>query len=124
MSQLEIHHADGNVTYAELSQEKPLLIGSGTNCDVVLTGPEVKRIHCRIVWREDRWRIEVAADAEGVRVGNKVVKAGTVRPGDIIGIAGCRIYMDAPKGELASEAADEHPAYAGSFDEADRKSVV
>jgi outer membrane protein assembly factor BamB/pSer/pThr/pTyr-binding forkhead associated (FHA) protein len=95
MPQLEIHHADGNVTYAELQQEKPLLIGSMPNCDVVLRDPSVKRVHCRIVWRDNRWRVEVAADAGTVRIGDKHVKAGTVRTGDVIGIAGYRIYMDA-----------------------------
>ena len=54
MPQLEIHHADGNVTYAELTQQKPLMVGSGTNCDIVLSDPGVKRVHCRIVWRADK----------------------------------------------------------------------
>lgn len=99
MPQLEIHHADGNITYAELSQQKPLMIGSGANCDIVLSDPGVKRIHCRLVWRDDRaeWRVEVAADAGGVSLGGRSVKAGSIRSGDVLGIASCRIYMDDAK---------------------------
>jgi outer membrane protein assembly factor BamB len=113
MPQLEIHHADGNVTYAELSQQKPLLIGSTSNCDVVLSDPEVKRVHCRIVWRDARWRLEVAADAGTVQLGDKHVKAGTVRSGDVIGIAGCRIYLD--EGAGAAEPVREPDHYAADL---------
>jgi outer membrane protein assembly factor BamB len=96
MPQLEIHHADGNVTYSELSQQKPVMVGSGQNCDVVLTDPSVKRVHCRIVWRADKgeWRVEVAADAGGVTLGGRSVKAGSLRSGDVVGIGNCRLYMD------------------------------
>jgi outer membrane protein assembly factor BamB len=96
MPQLEIHHSDGNVTYAELTRDKPLMVGSGSNCDIVLADSDVKRVHCRILWRSDRseWRVEVAADAGGVQLGGKFVKAGTIRSGDVIGISNCRIYID------------------------------
>ncbi len=94
MPQLEIHHEDGNVTYAELSPSKPLMVGSAANCDIVLASPDVKRVHCRIVHRDGRWRVEVAADAGSVQLGDKSVKAGTIRGGDVLGIAGFRIYMD------------------------------
>jgi outer membrane protein assembly factor BamB len=111
MPQLEIHHADGNVTYAELTQDKPLMVGTGSNCDVVLADPEVKRVHCRIVWRPDRseWRVEVAADAGGVQLGGRVVKAGTIRSGDVIGISNCRIYVDDAQSAKSLAAADEMP---------------
>jgi outer membrane protein assembly factor BamB len=72
-----------------------LLIGSGQNCDVVLRSPEVKRVHCRLVSRDGRWRIEVATDAAGVRLGDKVVKAGTISSGDILEIGDAKIYVDA-----------------------------
>jgi len=97
MPQLEIHHADGNVTYAQLTSEKPLMVGSGANCDVVLSDPGVKRVHCRLVCRDDRWRVEVAADAGTVQLGGKQVKAGTIRSGDVLGIGSCRIYVDEGK---------------------------
>jgi outer membrane protein assembly factor BamB len=108
MPQLEIHHADGNVTYAELTQVKPLMVGSGANCDVVLSDPAVKKVHCRLLWRPDRaeWRVEVAADAGGVQLGGRAVKAGTIRSGDVIGVASCRIYVDDAQAAKASESGE------------------
>jgi outer membrane protein assembly factor BamB len=108
MPQLEIHHADGNVTYAELTQDKPLMVGSASNCDVVLSDPAVKRVHCRLLWRPDRseWRVEVAADAGGVQLGGKAVKAGTIRAGDVIGVANCRIYVDDAAGKKSMSESD------------------
>lgn len=116
MPQLEIHHADGNVTYAELTHDKPLMVGSGSNCDVVLSDPAVKRVHCRLVWRPDRseWRVEVAADAGGVQLGGRTVKAGTIRSGDVIGIASCRIYMDEQQPAVAASEPDE---FSGQIDD-------
>ena len=109
MPQLEIHHADGNVTYADLTQDKPLMVGSAPTCDIVLADPEVKRVHCRMVWRPDRgeWRVEVAADAGSVQLGSKHVKAGTIRSGDVIGIANCRIYVDEAQPAPASSQSGE-----------------
>ena len=62
------------------------MIGSGPNCDVVLNAPDIKRIHCRIVWRGDRWRIEVAEGAGGVMLKNQPVKAGTLKAGDTVSL--------------------------------------
>jgi outer membrane protein assembly factor BamB len=115
MPQLEIQHANGNVSYAELTEAKPLLIGSGPNCDIVLKSPEVKRIHCRIVARDGRWRLEVATDAAGVRLGDKVVKAGTVQSGDVLEIGDAKIYIDSAAAAAAEPAAMANPY--GSLDE-------
>src|SRR3990172_5756679 len=94
MPQLEIHHADGNVSYAQLSPDKPALVGSAPKCDVILKSSDVRSIHCRIIWREDRWRLEVAADAGSVYLKDKLVKAGTIQSGDVITIGEHRIYLD------------------------------
>jgi outer membrane protein assembly factor BamB len=109
MPQLEIHHADGNVTYAELTEQKPVMVGSGQNCDIVLSDPSVKRVHCRIVWRADKgeWRVEVAADAGGVTLGGRSVKAGSIHSGDVVGIGSCRLYLDDAQGAKPSSVSAE-----------------
>ncbi len=94
MTQLQVYDAAGNVRYLPLPTNKPVLVGTSPKCDVVLGGEGINRVHCRIVWREGSWRVEVATDAPGVLLGGRSVMAAKLRPGDEIGIGPCRIILE------------------------------
>lgn len=116
--QLETHHPDGTVSHTPLTNARPLLIGSASNCDLVLRGADIKRVHCRILWKDDRWRVEVSKDAGTIKLGDRVIQGGRIHPGDVLGIGGYRIYVDDGSGaHPRSDEAVEPSAYADVMDD-------
>jgi hypothetical protein len=73
MPEIEIHYPDGLVGYKTLSTDAPLVVGSGSGCDVQLDAPNVSKKHFLFRWSNsgNTWRFDVGKELDGVQLNGR-----------------------------------------------------
>ncbi len=56
MATLEIHDKEGRVKYIELTRDHPVLFGTSSACDVVLSGEFIRPVHGRIRYKAKKFK--------------------------------------------------------------------
>lgn len=64
--------------------DRPLQIGRGTSCDVVLADLAVSRRHARIRWQDEELVLEDLGSSGGTYVNGERVQRCSLRPGDVV----------------------------------------
>ncbi|MBD89384.1 MAG: AAA family ATPase [Deltaproteobacteria bacterium] len=77
-------------------------IGSSPECDLVLDHPTVSRLHARLEFELDGYRISDLRSKNGVRVSGVRVRDGFLRPGDevLFGEVGLRFGLESQRVEV------------------------
>ncbi len=73
-------------TRGEEFEKDELLIGRGSNCDILLPGKLVSLNHAKIHFRDNELLIEDLKSLNGVRVNNQVVSRASLKVGDTVQI--------------------------------------
>ena len=63
---------------------KPLQIGRGTSCDIVLADLAVSRRHARIHWQDEELVLEDLGSSGGTYVNGARVERCSLEPGDLV----------------------------------------
>jgi predicted component of type VI protein secretion system len=71
-----------------------LLIGRAHDCDVLLDGSNVSRLHARLSFRDGRWILRDLASTNGTVVNGTKVGRCELRPGDELVIGSHRLRVD------------------------------
>ena len=93
MATLEIHDKEGRVKYIELTRDHPVLFGTSSACDVVLSGEFIRPVHGRIRCKAKKFKVEASPDAEFVLINGHKMTTGSVRQGDEITVGDCRMFL-------------------------------
>ena len=83
--------ARGDVT--ALGVTRPLVIGRGSECDLVLASPRVSRRHCVVRPGEAAVEVEDLGSSNGTRVNGVAVRQRTLREGDLIEVGGVALVF-------------------------------
>ena len=88
MPEIEIHYPDGLVGYKTLTPDAPLVVGSGSGCDVQIDAPEVAKKHFLFRWSNsgNTWRFDVGKEYDGVQINGKPSKGETIGPDDEVSL--------------------------------------
>jgi outer membrane protein assembly factor BamB len=105
MATLEVHDGEDRVQFIELSREHPIIFGSSSTCDIVLSGEEIRPVHGRIRWKKGRFRIEASPDARFVTVNGTRMTSSSLRQGDEVELGPCRMILS-----RADQAGEEKPS--------------
>ena len=74
---------------------QPLVIaGRLPSADLMWEWPEISRVHCRLEWRRNRWRITDLESANGFYVNGTRQGDCDLRPGDSLTIADRTLEVD------------------------------
>lgn len=65
---------------------KGLRMGREPDCEIVLEGEQISRVHAQIIPDDDSWRIEDCGSLNGTHVNSHPVERSILQPGDIIRI--------------------------------------
>jgi adenylate cyclase len=68
-------------------EQKNLVVGRASDCDVVIHINTVSSHHCRLMLHEGYWRVKDLGSRNGTRVNNMKVDDHLVQPGDILSLA-------------------------------------
>jgi hypothetical protein len=71
-----------------------LLVGRHPRCDLVVDDLNVSRRHAELMFRDGAWVIRDLGSTNGTTVNGAPVGRSTVRPGDIVGLAGQLVQID------------------------------
>lgn len=71
--------------------ERPITIGRGADCDVVVADQKLSRHHCRIEPENDSWVVVDLNSRNGTFIARDRVQKHTLRSGDMIAVADVRI---------------------------------
>lgn len=78
----------------ELVGERPLTLGRGQQCDVVVKHDTVSRMHAEIRRQDTCWYVRDLGSCNGTWIeGRRVDRAVRVRPGDQILLGGCLLLV-------------------------------
>ncbi|MGI8779707.1 MAG: FHA domain-containing protein [Solirubrobacteraceae bacterium] len=78
----------------DLVRERPLVLGRGQHCDVVLNHDTVSRTHAEIRRHGDGWCVRDLSSSNGTWIdGRHVGRAESVRRGDQILLGGCPVLL-------------------------------
>ena len=90
---------------------KNFRVGRAPQCEVVVEGPRVSRLHARLVLKETQWFVEDLDSANGVFLNGRKVKCEELHPGDLLefGVRGPEVEVRdlAPQTQLRLETATE-----------------
>jgi len=111
---LTIYCADGRRKHYRLDK-KPLTLGRGSGCDVVLESPNVSREHARVQMTPDGCEICDLNSTNGVYVNGRRVSRAILRPGDQISLGRETPGVQSMCFEVVAAPEAEHPrpAYPG-----------
>ncbi len=74
-----------------------LMVGSGGDCDLVLTDPMVSRRHCRLEWKKDAWWVRDCGSKNGTFLNGIRVFKAQVRAGDALDVGGVFLKLTATR---------------------------
>lgn len=93
MATLEVHDGQGRVEFIDLARDHPVLFGTSTACDIVLSGEGIRPVHGRIRWRKGRFKVEASPDAQFVLINGTRMTSSSLRQGDEMTVGPCRLFM-------------------------------
>jgi outer membrane protein assembly factor BamB len=93
MATLEVHDGEGRVEFVELGRDHPVLFGTSTACDVVLSGEGILPVHGRIRWKKGRYKVEASPDAQYVVINGHKMTTSSLHQGDEMTIGPCRLFL-------------------------------
>src|ERR1700688_3281840 len=93
MATLEVHDKAGRVQFIELTRDHPVLFGTSSACDVLLSGEGIRPVHGRIRWKSKQFKIEASPDAEYVVINGHKMTTSSLEQGDEIAIGDCRMFL-------------------------------
>jgi len=75
-------------------QSPRVLVGRSSACHIVLPYPEVSSKHCQLELHEGLWQVRDLGSRNGIRVNDRSVTAGTLKPNAILSIAKRRYRVE------------------------------
>ncbi len=104
-----LHRDDLEDESAWFHLDGEVVVGSTSDCDLVLTDPSVSPRHCRIEKKSGRWRVADLASETGTRVRGTEVSQLVLSDGDAIEVGGValRFHRSRPRPGGAPPVADE-----------------
>ncbi len=102
MAILEIHDGRNQVRRVRISHDNPVMFGSDPMCDVVLQAPGLQPFHCRIRWKQGRFKVDASPEVPFVEVNGVQVRSKSLQQGDEVRLGHCRIFL------LSTEDGPEH----------------
>lgn len=71
-----------------------LVIGRGSNCDIVIGDLSVSRRHARLIRRDGRWVLQDLGSTNGTHLNGTRVGRCELRPGDELDLGSARLKVD------------------------------
>jgi adenylate cyclase len=77
--------------------KRKLVVGRGSDCDIVLRAATVSAHHCELEWTEDAWLVRDLGSHNGIRVDGARCEWQRLAPGSVLSIAGLRFELVDPR---------------------------
>jgi len=122
MPEIEIHYPDGLVGYKTLTPDAPLVVGSGSGCDVQIDAPEVAKKHFLFRWSNsgNTWRFDVGKEYDGVQINGKPSKGEAIGPDDEVSLGDYTfIFRDSGAARPVEDVAAMRPVVMTNYEERD-----
>ena len=100
MLTVKLSFSNGPLAGRRMAFSETVVIGRGTENDIVLADPSVSTSHGRLVFKTDRVFVEDLDSANGTRLNGKVVKSAELHDGDRLVLGDVEMTI-----QLAEEAA-------------------
>jgi len=116
MLNLTVELAGKVVKKYTFGDERKILLGRSSECDVVIDNLGVSRTHCELFWTGHCWVVQDLKSNNGTVVNGKKVPTHNVNPGDEVTISKYKIICEPAQEELefAVEAPVKIPGYGES----------
>jgi hypothetical protein len=112
--QLEIVQGDGNRRKVTLDQTKSMRFGTSKLVEVVVSGKDVRPLHCGVIWKRDHFELAAATAAKQVELNGTLVTSAVLKVGDRFRVGDVEITVVASEAPLTSTKATDA---AGANDE-------
>ena len=112
--QLEIVQGDGNRRKVTLDQTKSVRFGTSKLVEVVISGKDVRPLHCGVIWKRDHFELAAATAAKQVELNGTLVTSAVLKVGDRFRVGDVEITVVACEAPLTPTKATDA---AGANDE-------
>jgi pSer/pThr/pTyr-binding forkhead associated (FHA) protein len=93
-SQAEREAAENNALQATLRRRDSVVIGRGTECDVVIKDPKASRRHCQLTRKEAGFLLEDLGSKNGTYVnGSRITSPIVLKPNETFKIGETMFYL-------------------------------